>query len=182
MGRKNRARLAKGRDQRGPLQRIADQEAAEKAARPTLDPHTARHGDYERQGVVYVNRGGTPIARWIQAKLLSVSQLAAIEHCWRLWGKVGTSGSLVMDMERSRGGASHGDGMAQQEALDDLARIKGYIPAKYWSVFEAVCRDGEPAGFAGSRLASVRSDQVTAARVCVQFVADVIALRERLSY
>lgn len=127
-----------------------------------------------------INRGGTPVARWKAAKLLSDSQVAAIDHCEMLWSRLGGKG-LVMDLARIPG-AGQGNGWAEQEALDDLKRIKGYVPARYWSVFENICRFDETAGFAGSALTVCRNDQVAAARVTVQFVADVIAMNERLSF
>lgn len=126
-----------------------------------------------------VNRGGTPVARWKAAQLLSASQVAAIDHCERLWSQL-TGKSLVMDIERVPG-AGTGSGWAEQEALDDLRRIKGYFPAKYWLVFENVCRFDEPAGFAGSGLTAVRAEQAASARTTVMFVADVIAMKERLT-
>ncbi|PTM44778.1 hypothetical protein C8J24_2988 [Sphingomonas aerolata] len=125
-----------------------------------------------------INRGGTPVARWKAAKLLSDSQVAAIDHCETLWSRLAGK-ALVMDLARIPG-AGQGNGWAEQEALDDLKRIKGYFPAKWWCVFENVCRFDETAGFAGSALTKCRNDQVTAARITVQFVADVIAMKERL--
>ncbi len=126
-----------------------------------------------------INRGGTPVARWRAAKLLSDSQVAAIDHCETLWARLGSK-ALVMDLARIPG-AGQGNGWSEQEALDDLRRIKAYIPAKYWSVFENVCCFDETAGFAGSALTDCRNDQVATARVTVQFVADIIAMKERLS-
>lgn len=127
-----------------------------------------------------INRGGTPVARWKAAKLLSDSQVAAIDHCETLWARLGGK-ALVMDLSRIPGrGNGKGNGWSEQEALDDLKRIKGYFPAKWWCVFENVCRFDEAAGFAGSALTECRNDQVTAARTTVQFVADVIAMKERL--
>ncbi|WP_426254511.1 hypothetical protein [Sphingomonas sp. DC2300-3] len=126
-----------------------------------------------------VNRGGTPVARWKAARLLSDSQIAAIDHCETLWARLNGK-AMVMDLARIPG-TGQGNGWAEQEALDDLKRIKGYVPAKYWSVFENVCRFDEAAGQAGSSLTAVRSDQVTAARLVVQFVADIVAMKERLA-
>jgi hypothetical protein len=42
-------------------------------------------------------------------------------------------------------------------------------------------RFDEPAGFAGSSLTDCKNDQVASARVVVQFVADIIAMKERLA-
>lgn len=127
-----------------------------------------------------INRGGTPVARWKAAKPLSDSQVAAIDHCEMLWSRLGGK-ALVMDLTRIPG-AGQGTGWADQEALDDLKRIKGYFPASWWAVYENVSRFDEAAGFAGSALTTSRNDQVTAARTTVQFVADVIAVKERLSF
>jgi hypothetical protein len=126
-----------------------------------------------------VNRGGTPVARWKAANLLSVTQVAAIDHCEALWARLGGK-SLVMDFDRIPGGGQ-GNGWSEQEALDDLKRIKDYVPAKYWSIFENVVRFDEPAGYAGSSLTDCKNDQVASARVVVQFVADIIAMKERVA-
>ncbi|RYE90085.1 MAG: hypothetical protein EOO78_32140, partial [Oxalobacteraceae bacterium] len=64
-----------------------------------------------------INRGGTPVARWKAANLLSVTQVAAIDHCEALWARLGGK-SLVMDFNRIPGG-SQGNGWSEQEALDD---------------------------------------------------------------
>jgi hypothetical protein len=136
-------------------------------------------GEKATTATTLVNRGGTPVARWKAAKLLSESQVAAIDHCERLWSMLGGK-SLVADLSKIPGSGG-GSGWAEQEALDDLRRIKGYFPAKWWSVFENVCRFDEAAGFAGSSLTDCRNDQVTAARTTVQFVADIIAMKERLT-
>ena len=175
-------------DRRGPLQRMHDQAKAAGEAMPVVNDFARQHGEYEKQGEygdarhVMVNRGGTPIARWITAGLLTETQCAGIQHCWRLWGML-TGKALVQDLDKIIG-AGEGDGWAEQEALDDLKRIKGYFGdnSKWWTVFENVCRFNEPAGFAGSSLTAVRNDQVAAARTTVQFVADIIAMNERLTY
>ncbi len=125
-----------------------------------------------------INRGGTPVARWKAAKLLSDSHVAAIDHCETLWSRLGGK-ALVMDLARIPG-AGQGNGWAEQEALDDLKRIKGYVPPKYWNLFENVCRFDMAAGFAGSDLTACRIDQVSAARKTVQFGADIIAMKEQL--
>jgi hypothetical protein len=125
-----------------------------------------------------INRGGTPVARWKAAKLLSDSQVAAIDHCETLWAQLGGK-ALVMDLERIPG-AGQGNGWAEQEALDHLKFIKDYVPSKYWRVFENVCRFDQPAGTAGSELANNSRSAIDAARIVVAFVADIIAMKERL--
>lgn len=179
------------RTPKSPAQRLAEAVAAKAEAigAPAIQVAKGMHAIVDvplRDGgrvvttQTLINRGGTPVARWKTAKLLSDSQVAAIDHCETLWSRLGGKG-LVMDLARIPG-AGQGNDWAEQEALDDLKRIKGYVPAKYWSVFENVCRFDETAGFAGSALTDCRNDQVAAARVPVQFVADIIAMNERLSF
>lgn len=185
-------------DKRGPLQRVLDRErgpvieigaeAAYQDTAPLVNQFAERHGDYEHdskygdQRKRLINRGGTPIARWRSAGHLSDGQNAAIDHCIGLWCAIERSGKLVANLDRTVFGCP-GDGhSAEIEARDDLQRIKGYFPPKYWSIFESVCRFDEPAGFAGSRLCTVKDEQVATARTVVQFVADVISMKERLSY
>ena len=152
-----------------------------------VNPFARQHGSYEKFAVngsarhALVNRGGTPIARWKSCGALDDQEIAAIEHCWKLWDRAGRQSGLVMDLNKMPG-LPGGDGMAQHEALEDLHRIKGYFPDKYWSVFENVCRFDEPAGVAGSKLATNKDEHVAAARLTVKFVASVIAQNERLSY
>ena len=184
MARKNRN--AAKRDMRGPLQRMYDRQHAANDAPTDVNEYARQHGDYRKLGEyqdarkALVNRGGTPVARWREAGTISDSQFAAIQHCERLWGMLNGK-ALVMDLNRIQG-SGQGNGWSEQEALDDLHRIKGYFPAKWWAIFESVCRFDEPAGFAGSRLTAVKNEQVSAARTTVQFVADVIAMKEALSY
>lgn len=170
---------------RTPEQLIADK--AEAIGLPTIQLQrgdfaivdvSLERGEKVATSTTLANRGGTPVARWKAAKLLSDSQIAAITHCERLWSMLGGK-ALVADLSKVPG-AGAGSGWAEQEALDDLRRIKGYFPAKWWSVFENVCRFDETAGFAGSTLTDCRNDQVAAARTTVQFVADIIAMKERL--
>ncbi len=194
MGKQNTARLAKAstkikRVPKTPAQRMAEAVTAkgEAIGAPAIQVARGMHAivdvplrDAGRVVTEHtlINRGGTPVARWKAAKLLSDSQVAAIGHCEALWARL-CGKALVMDLARIPG-AGQGDGWAEQEALDDLKRIKGYFPDKWWCVFENVCRFDEAAGFAGSALTECRNDQVTAARTTVQFVADVIAMKERL--
>jgi hypothetical protein len=165
---------------KGRLQTVLDREQTERDTAPLVNPFAEQHGDYVRNLRFMQNRGGTALARWITAKLLSDSQQAAILHCINLWAKIG-SRSIVANLQRSVGGG-YGDGYAEAEALAELHRIKSGIPEIYWNVFERVCRWDEPAGVAGSRLCRAKNSADVAARVTVCFVADLIATRERLSY
>jgi len=154
------------------LERVANDEQVNRFAK--------QHGDYIREGLkASINRGGTPVARWRSAGLLSETQIAAIELCWKLWERAGKQNGLVMDLNRIVG-QQPSSGWAQQDALDRLAKMKGYVPDKYFDVFENVCRFDEPAGVAGSRLSTNTRSAQEAARICVCFVADTIAWKERL--
>lgn len=122
-----------------------------------------------------LNRGGTAVARWHRAGDLTDTQLRAIEHVQGLWERAGTVCGLVFDPLKVPGGVG-GEGMSQHLALSDLHDLKCKVPARYWSVFENVCRFDEPAGTAGSSLATNSRSALTSARVCVAFVADLIAM------
>ena len=49
-----------------------------------------------------INRGGTPVARWKAAKLLSDSQVAAIDHCEALWARLGGKALVMHPCRRTR--------------------------------------------------------------------------------
>jgi hypothetical protein len=170
------------RDTRGPLQRMHDQHVVEEGRSPELNDFAKQHGDYDRSLRTYVNRSVTPVSKWRRDGLVSDSQQAAIDHCNRLWEIISCSGSMVANLDRTVFG-SPGDGhMKEVEARDDLHRMKHHVGEKYWNVWENVVRFDEPAGVAGSRLESTARNREVAARNCVLFVADIIAMRERLSY
>lgn len=189
MGGKTRTKLI---DKRTEVEKLADQARAraanEQANEPLVPLHAQQHGDYEpvaETGVArkaMVNRGGTPLARWIKARLISESQQAAILHCLRLWREAGISQRTTANLDRTVFG-SPGDGHPREiEARIDLHRIRDYFHPTHWDVFENCMRFDEPAGVAGSRLRRVGQRAEQAALNCVCMVADVIAWKERLSY
>lgn len=177
-----KSRKSKTRGPVGKLQQIINRAANEDAQAPVVNDFAAKHGDYETNLRFIVNRGGTPIARWKKANLLSEHQEAAILHCIRLWELTSSSGRLVANLDRTVFGSAGNGHSAEIEARDDLHRIKSGFPAAYWDVFENVCRFDEPAGVAGSRLAEDDVTRRTMARTIVCMVADMIYMRERLSY
>jgi hypothetical protein len=140
----------------------------------------ASQGDYTRNLRFVSNQESTAVARWQRDKTLTDGQLAAINHCQQLWAKLGSQ-CLVMDFDKVHG-LPHGDGYSQHEALAEIHRIKSGFPHDYWDVYERVCRFDEPAGVAGSRLANRKRSAEIAARCVVAFIADLISMRERLSY
>lgn len=142
-----------------------------------------QHGDFEQVGTSkrnqkLQNRGGTPVARWAKAGYITEPQQRAIDYTIGLWDRAWGSKPLVMNLNHIKGPPAL-SGWSQQEAIDELKWFEGKIPRAYWSVYEAVVRDDEPAGIAGSRMTTARNDAVVSARVCVCFVADLIASWKR---
>ena len=171
----------KRRDDRGPLKRLLDRERTEEETAPLVNPFREQHGNFERNMRFVVNRGGTAIDRWKAAGYLSESQEAAILHCQNLWAKL-RQPRIVANLDANGGGGVEEWTVHQVEALHELGRIAADFPPKYWDVFENVCRHDLPAGVAGSRLSNVRKAAEISARQVVCFIADLVAMRERLSY
>lgn len=155
---------------------------------PVISRFAAANGDYvpaAQTGPMrkaLLNRGGTAIDRWQRDGLLSDTQLVAIAHCRRLWRFIDCGPRLVANLDRTVFGCPGNGNPREIEARDDLHRMKNGFPLAYWDVFENVCRHDEPAGTAGSRLAGDNRTAASAARLVVGMVADMIYMRERLSY
>lgn len=175
------------REERGRKAASGKRDPAPLAPVAIVNPFTAQHGDYDQAGLVggrkiMLNRGGTAIDRWKREQLLTETQLAAIHHCQRLWRLIDAGPRLVANLDRTVFGCPGDGNAAEVEARDDIHRIKGGFPRQYYEVFENVCRFDEPAGTAGSRLANDNRSASNAARLVVGMIADMIYLRERLSY
>lgn len=155
-----------------------------------VNPFAAQHGhharesddDREKEGksTLIRNRWVTTVERWKSLALLSETQVAGIDHCEGLWDRANTSAPLVADLLRIPG-MPGGNGWSQQEAIDELYKLKDRIPRDYWDVFENVCRFDEPGGTAGSRFANDDKRASHAALMCVRFVADMVAMRARVT-
>jgi hypothetical protein len=125
-----------------------------------------------------------PVERWKAADRLELHQIAAIELCQRLWHIAG----LPIKVTGNYGeripvtGSSELMNLSQIQAREDLYRIMDYFTGleKWWNVFEQVCRHGEPAGVAGSRLGYGDRAGADRAHTVVCFIADKIAEQERL--
>lgn len=128
-----------------------------------------------------LNQAGSPVQRWLTAGMLTESQMIAIRHCERLWKLTERSTRLVANLDRTIFGLDGDGNQGEIAARIDLHRIIDTIPGTYWSVFENVVRFDEPAGRAGSKLASDNKQRRAKAHVIVCFVADLIAMRERLT-
>lgn len=164
------------------------QQTKGEAKEPELDgavnEFTAQHGDYRRHLRFTQNRGGTAIARWKAAGYLSESQEAGILHCQNLWARL-REANVVANLNGNGGSGKRGLEAWTEHQIDslvELGRIAADFPPVYWDVFENVCRHDLPAGVAGSRLSNVRKSAEISARQVVCFIADLIAMRERLSY
>lgn len=186
MGRAKKATTKIRRRELTPAQRAA-RSVADKGEAIGLPAAQMARGDYVEVAVplrdggrvvtltTLLNRGGTAVDRWHRSGELTDMQVKAIEHVQSLWARAATVGGLVFDPLKIPGGTG-GDGLSQHEALSELLSYRQRVPARYWSVFEGVCRWDEPAGTAGSSLATNSRAALASARLCVSFVADLIAM------
>lgn len=176
MGRSRKAEKPKG-----PIQAMMDRELVERNTAPLVNPFAEKQGDFEKNLRFVRNRGGTPIDRWKRDGNISESQEAGILHCQSLWARL-RHPQVVANLNGTGGGHVECWTVHQIEALNDIHEISSAFPHDYWNVFENVCRHDMPAGVAGSRLANTKRSAETAARLIVCMVADLISMRERLSY
>lgn len=162
----------------------------------TVDPTAEQlaSGQYKRTFVMhtesatataaYVSRHD-PVQRWKSAGKLSDSQIVAIDFVRRLWEIAGLEQTITSPYgEKIPGrGDSEGRTALEIDARRDLHRVVGYFPPpldRYWNVFEQVCRHGEPAGVAGSRLGFGSRSAQDRAHMIVCHVADTLTAREKL--
>jgi hypothetical protein len=163
---------------------------------PIVPVEAEAHGDYRNDFVTHVetgtkaytklNRGGSPVDRWMALGKLTEPQWAVIQWCYHLWDKVGLKQRTTANYgERIAGtGSSEWANLTQIEAKEDLYRIMDYFPGAartYWAIFEDVCRFDVPAGVAGGTLGYGSRSADTRAHQIVCFVADIIASRERIA-
>lgn len=170
------------------------QDNTEARAIPSL--YTTQHGDYQDRFVMHaetatrakalVNRGGDPVSRWEAARKLEPAQMLAITLLRELWDRAGIKQRVTANYGEMIHGGSDTEHAAhrQIQARHDLHRIRDYFPAPidgYFDVFENVVRHDWPAGVACA--GDGRSEKAAQARALtiVQFVADIIAMKERLT-
>lgn len=156
-------------------------------------PEQLAHGSFRRDYVMddsglkamaYRNTGHDPVARWLAAEKIDQRQKAAIDTVRRLWDIVG----IRQQITASYGERMPGGGCIELranmvlDAMKDLERIEGYFTRlkQWWIVFEQVCRFGEAAGTAGMSAGYAPKTAQTRALTTVQFIADIIADRERI--
>lgn len=134
---------------------------------PLVSEEAASHGDYVQatvhntedgsRAVTCVNKGGTTIYRWINNGVFQPVELQAISHCFSLWEAVERKQPRAVRVD-----CDNGDGLAEQQALDELHRYKKKYGA-YWQVFENICRFGmtaNDAGFLATRVPQERRGRV----------------------
>jgi hypothetical protein len=145
-----------------------DLEASRK--QPLVTPEAAQHGNYQdgytevngQRASVKINRGGSTIQRWMNdPKTFDDGERAAIRYCQKLWAWLDYHGRGIVFVDNGM------DGMAEHEALAELATFKRRVPIRYWDTYENVCR---------FELAAERRDT----RTVVAFVASLIAMWRNL--
>lgn len=176
-------RKTKAQDMRGPLQRLHDRSVVDEdqARLVVITPEQRAKGTYVGERRVVNNHD--PVARWISSQRLTEGQQAAIRYVGRLWSLITLSAPLTANYGVFVGGGcgcSELRAANEIEAREDLHRIRGYVPPAYWQVFENVCRWGEQAGVAGGALGYGPRSAADRAHTIVCFVADLIAMKERL--
>lgn len=172
-----------------------DRQEARDRAEPIVPVHAQQHGDYVSDFVTLVedgtkahttiNRGGSPVERWIASGKLSQGQQAVIATCLYLWRLSGLRQAVTANYGHKVGGVSCAEHRAttELEAREDLRRYQGYFPGplkSYWDVFENVVRHGIAAGSAGAAVGYTSRAAQDRAHTIVCFVSDVIATNERL--
>ena len=173
--------MARKASKRKPVIQPLDGPTPEQIAKGGVGREDFIHADLGQRVTAYVNRGGTPLARWIAEGKLSDNQQTAIAHCLYLWRMAGIDQRVTANYgERIPGSGSNEHRAANEiEARHDLHRIQGYIPAKYFDCYQNVIRFDEPAGVAGSKL-GFTGRACDRAHTIVCFVADLIFEKERL--
>lgn len=162
---------------------------------PLVTPEAQRNGHYESVTVMHVetatrvetkiNRGGTPLARWIRADRFNDSQMNAILACLEAWRRMGGPTLIANYGERvaTPFGTSERIGQSAYDASNFISRLKAYFPgnlATQWDIFENVCRFDLSSGIAGAGPGFDDERAQTRALVIVQSVADRIAHEEGL--
>lgn len=178
--------MAKGRKAK-PMGAIAQYEhnravAEQQAVNDVITPEQRAKGTYsEGRRIVTAH---DPVARWADAGRLTQAQGVVIDMCRRLWTLAGVPMRGLTASYGERLAPSSGyelRALGEIEAREDLHRIQGYVPLPYWSIFERVCRWGEAAGVAGTSLGYGSRSAQERAHTVVCFVADIIAMRERVA-
>jgi hypothetical protein len=151
-------------------------------------PEQSLNGEYERETIIHgesgrretVHRNKSDILeKWIRDGGVGFEKGAVqvIRDCQFYWSRCNGPRLCAQYGERMPRGQS--DGTGETEALSELAHMAKGVPPEFWSIYENVCRFGEPAGYAGSAWAKNTAQQIQSAKVTVGMVASFIAARLR---
>lgn len=149
---------------------------AAQIARGGFEIHDVRIDDGERTTThrTLMNRGGCAVDRWLAEKpsvLFHEPEKAAIKYCRGLWARIDKKGPPDLSGVR----ASLWMGQSEHEALAELSEIKKKFPPRMWNCFENIVRFEMDAPSAGSKLATNTRSASDGAKMCVAFVAGMIA-------
>lgn len=160
---------------------------------PLVTLEAEAHGDYQQDFVTHVetntkahtrvNRATDPVTRWKAKNRLTSSQIAGIEHCERLWELASLPQRVTANYgERIYGQSGHSEtrNLKEIQARKDLHRIMDYIPGPYFDVFENIVRHAMPVGESAAIAGYTGPGAEIRARTVVCFVADLVAMKERL--
>lgn len=165
------------KDNRGPLQRLYDASHTIEA-QSSLDVLTeAQRAKPEYAGNGRTFRRNTLLDRWFSEGGPGFDQGAelAVKWCQKAWESQGIIGRLTAAYEPTIGGQSNHEYIV--EMREELIYTERQFPPAYWRVFEQVARFGQPAGVAGSDLASNTPQATATAKAIVGMVASMIAMQ-----
>jgi hypothetical protein len=159
-----------------------------------VSPFLAQHGEYRQQFMpdpeaenrrrkmvsVVVNRAVSTVDKWLHegGPGFEAPQGRAIQHCRRLWHRVGSGQSVVANYDRIArfAGGGIGDREGYLAALNELHELEERLGLpEYWRTFEDMVRFNLSAGrAAGAGGRSSRRHRERAKKI-VGFVASKIA-------
>jgi hypothetical protein len=165
------------KDSRGPLQRFYDTARTE-AEQSSLDVLTeAQRAKQEYTGNGRTFRRDTLLDRWFREGGPGFGEGAAlaVKWCQKAWESQGIIGRLSAAYEPTIGGSVNHEHVI--EMREELIYTERLFPKAHWSVFESVVRHGQPAGVAGSDLATNTPQATASAKAIVGMVASMIAMQ-----
>lgn len=148
-------------------------------------PEQLAKGNVERETIIHIesyqrasiHRVSGIVERWFAEGHVGFEEpaRAAIDWCMERWEARGVIGRQVANYEPV---TAYGSNVVRDiELVDELDRVARGFPKAYWDVFENVCRWGEPAGVAGSKLARNTPQAQAAARAIVGMTANMVAMK-----
>lgn len=135
------------------------------------------HVESATQTETYVSRNDI-VEKWFAQGWPGFEQPArlAINWCHKCWEARGVIGSQTGNFEPVQGGQSN-QYARDVELVDELDKVRQWFHPVHWQIFENTVRWGQPAGVAGSDLASNHPQAIASARAIVGLVANFIAAK-----